>query len=229
MKQFDQKKLIFFSRFTYCAICEKWTDRQILCWHCWLVLQKIDLDDLNIKGFQKNISFLVELQNLFCLFFFEKKHPFSRILYALKYKKRPDLGFLFGKILGFLIPRQNHNTFLVPVPLHKEREKERGYNQSSQIAQGISLATGLPIMEHWVERQINTQTQTQRNISDRLTNTYSIFNILENPPNHAHLILLDDVFTTGSTIEALAMSFLEKNVTLSFSVAVLSYRGKNIF
>jgi ComF family protein len=218
-------RIIYFFAIHTCLSCYKSLPKEGLCWGCWRKLQLLAVDRMSLTVFQSEINLLLKIRYFFFLFFFEKKHPFLRLIYLLKYKNKPELGYIFGRVLGFLFPKGLENTVLVPVPLHPEKQAKRGYNQSEKIAQGIASITKLPIETGWVRRSENSDTQTKKKMTDRLENTYQVFKVSKMPPDHTHIILVDDVFTTGSTIEALMLCLWEKNTTLSFSAAVLSYRN----
>ena len=144
----------------------------------------------------------------------------------LKYNNKPKIGYLLGKLLAFNFEKYDQNTILLPVPLHKNRQKERGYNQSEKIAEGIAAVTGLPVVTDAVIRTFANTTQTHKTSAERLVSTYDIFKVCKNLPYNTHIILVDDVFTTGSTLESLALCMLENNPTFTFSIAVLIYRNK---
>ncbi len=90
---------------------------------------------------------------------------------------------------------------IVPVPLHKKREKQRGFNQALEIARGINEVLHIELMEHAVERVKNTVSQTGKNAAERLKNVEDIF-VLPYPEQvqGRHVLLVDDVITTGATI-----------------------------
>ena len=100
---------------------------------------------------------------------------------------------------------------IVPVPLHPKRLKWRGYNQSEWIAKGLSRELGVPVRTDLVERVVETTTQTNKNAEERWTNVKGIFSLKQNVSTQnldgRHLLIVDDVITTGSTLMACAAAF----------------------
>lgn len=128
------------------------------------------------------------------------------LIHQLKYRNNRRIGLLLGKMFGkdllgseFLDPVE----LLVPVPLHPKKEKMRGYNQSEIIARGISDVTGIPVSTGNLIRVIFNPTQTKRTKTERWENVKDIFKVADPERFYGkHLLLVDDVITTGSTLEA---------------------------
>ena len=148
----------------------------------------------------------------------------SPLIHHLKYYGKKEIGMLLGKLFGrdllgseFIKPID----FLVPVPLHPKREKIRGYNQAEVIARGMSEATSLPVSTGNLIRVIFNPTQTKRTKTQRWENVKGIFDVV-NPSLYEkkHLLLVDDVITTGSTLEACGLA-LEKCKEVKLSIATL--------
>jgi ComF family protein len=125
----------------------------------------------------------------------------------LKYHSKQDIGLFFGELFGHELLKAgfcDSIDVILPVPLHKKRLRERGYNQSLCIAQGISNATGIPIDTQSIIRAINTKTQTRKTKYNRYDNVEQIFKLQDSHSlNNKHVLVLDDVITTGATIESL--------------------------
>ena len=146
------------------------------------------------------------------------------IIHNLKYHNGKDIGFLLGKMFGEDLLS---STFLesidviIPVPLHPKKQRLRGYNQAEIIANGISEATNIPVDTNNLIREVYNPTQTRRSKTARWENVSDIFNI-----NNAfffkdkHILLVDDVITTGSTIEACGVA-LQKCNNIKISVATI--------
>ena len=113
---------------------------------------------------------------------------------------RVELGWLIGKEL---MPRGFFQDvdFIVPVPLAKQRVRQRGYNQSEMLAQGVALATGLKVEDKLIRRIVNTETQTHKDRWERADNVNSAFKLMKQPPKAGtHVLFVDDVATTGATL-----------------------------
>ena len=135
-----------------------------------------------------------------------------------------EFGIRFGKELAEQLQTLGVNG-IIAVPLHAKRLKKRGYNQSEFIVQGICKATEIPNISHLVKRKIYTSTQTSKTRIERWENVSSIYEIdaeLYKLKNDAHFLLVDDVITTGATIESLAKSLQEAGCCKT-SVAALAF------
>jgi ComF family protein len=145
----------------------------------------------------------VPLSGASALFFFDKRGRFKRITQALKYGNRPQVGKYLGEYYGEklrgtdLVTRANA---IIPVPLHRDRFAERGYNQSEMIGLGLSKALGIPMVKDALLRAKRTNSQTKKSQTERWENVESAFEVRK--PLGGQLILVDDVVTTGSTLEA---------------------------
>ena len=144
-------------------------------------------------------------------FYYHKGSDFRYILHQLKYGGRKDLGDVMGRFMaaelvsaGFF---QNIDS-IVPVPLHPRKQQLRGYNQSECIARGISVVTGIPVDASSVARKKHTDTQTRKSAYERWENVDGIF-CLRYPERFRgkHVLIVDDVLTTGSTITACTDAF----------------------
>lgn len=157
---------------------------------------------------------------------FVKGGKVQELVHNLKYNGRRDAGIAAGKIFGNdLKDLTPFNTVdaVVPVPLHPERLRKRGYNQAACFAEGLAAALNVPHLPEAIRRLSATETQTRKNRSERWENVEAIFAL------HAaealagkHILLVDDVITTGATIEACAAPLLQLEGT---SVSVVSLAG----
>lgn len=153
----------------------------------------------------------------------------DRILHAIKYHDRPDLAIEMGRIMAQ--EHIGHEFFegidaIVPMPLHPKRQRERGYNQSERLAQGIAEVTGLPVVE--LARRIKDNTsQTTLNREERALNVKDIFVADEEQLQKfsgSHILLVDDVITTGATSISCAKAFA--NTPLRISFIALAFAGR---
>lgn len=169
---------------------------------------------------------LIPIERAAALFFYEAQSEQARLIYHLKYYQRRDLGEHIGRITA----RQcaAYDFFrdidaIVPVPLSRRRQWQRGYNQSMAIAQGVSQFTGIPIYKKVVRRTRFQQSQTHLTHWQRQSNIKDVFE-LTNPAmvQDRHLLIIDDIVTTGATITALAEE-LQKAGNVRFSVLSLGY------
>lgn len=151
----------------------------------------------------------VRIHAVTACFFFSKEGKVQHLIHELKYKDNPEAGVFLGQELGKTFkdaPLFQGIDYLIPVPLHPKRERSRGYNQSMVIAQGVSETTGIPVGEKFLVRSVNTATQTHKSKEERWKNVKDIFELHHGEMlRDKHVLLIDDVLTTGSTLEACAM------------------------
>lgn len=158
----------------------------------------------------------------FCIY--SKQGVLQPLIHQLKYNHKKEIGTLLGKLFGKdLLGSQFIKTvdLIVPVPLHPKKQKQRGYNQAEIIAAGLSQATSIPVSTDNLVRRIHNPTQTKRSKTQRWENVKDIFDVTH--PQlfmGKHLLLVDDVITTGSTLEAGAHALL-KNGDTKISIATL--------
>ncbi len=145
--------------------------------------------------------------------FFTKEGLLQSLIHELKYNNKPYVGHLIGTLFGndllgssFIEPID----VIVPVPLHPKKQALRGYNQAESFAQGISKATAIPVSIDELIRAINNPTQTKRSKTQRWENVKGIFEVSNFEAfQNKHVLLVDDVITTGSTLEACANALLQ--------------------
>ena len=154
----------------------------------------------------------VPIEHATAHYYFQKGGPVQKLIHKLKYKGEKDIGFEIGKIIGRELNQTcfNEIDLIVPVPLHKSRQRKRGYNQSECLANGISTTMSKPVFSKVLFRRIANVTQTKKHRYERWENVESIF-VLKNPEliYFKHILLVDDVITTGATLEACATALLQ--------------------
>lgn len=151
------------------------------------------------------------------------------LIHALKYYNRPGIGTSLGsdyglqlksvKVLGDL-------DYLIPVPIHPKRLHERGYNQTEKIAQGMAQILEKPVLTTALFRKKFEASQTKKDLDDRVRNVNEVFGTSSATAlNDCHVLLVDDILTTGATIEACADSLVAAYPNIRISVAVLGITG----
>jgi ComF family protein len=151
--------------------------------------------------------------------YFQKGGHAQKLLHKLKYKGQKEIGYELGKMIGYDLLNSPfvESDVIIPVPLHKSKFRKRGYNQSEYIAKGIAEIMGNPVDTDSLYRAIANPTQTKRHRYERWINVEGIF-VLNNPERIAnkHILLVDDVITTGATLEACTNALLQaENVQVS--------------
>ncbi len=139
-------------------------------------------------------------------YFFHKGSPFQKLIHELKYKNNKEVGEVMGRLAAIeLMESADFATidFVIPIPLHPKKYALRGYNQSECIAKGISTVLKKPVDTSSLVRVMENTTQTKKSVYERYKNTSGIFEYKQGYiPDNSHLLLVDDVLTTGSTLEA---------------------------
>lgn len=155
------------------------------------------------------------------LFYFSRPSVMQEILFALKYHRQQETGMWLGRLLGQQLQASGRFTTLtaiVPVPLHSKKQRKRGYNQSQLIAEGVAAVCQLPVWSDVVHRTRFTDTQTQLTREERLLNLQNAFMVAPVASlEGSHLLLVDDVITTGATLEACAIALRQAGATISIA------------
>ncbi len=156
---------------------------------------------------------------------FLKGSRVQNLMHQLKYNNKPDVAFKLGEMYGNQMSASDsfrNFDFVIPVPLHPAKQKKRGYNQSEYLANGLSSSLKVPVNQS-IHRKIFTETQTRKSRFVRSENMKDVFVISDRHKlENKHVLLVDDVVTTGATIEACALELL-KIKGLELSIAALAF------
>lgn len=170
----------------------------------------------------------IPIERAAALFYYEGHSEVANIIYRLKYKDEPEIGVWFGRMLAR--EAQIASFFdeidgIFPMPLTKKRKSQRGYNQSEEIARGISEVTKLPIYTDIVKRVVFAESQTKKDRWSRIENVENAFVFQKLPSEINHLLVVDDVVTTGFTVISCAKQ-ISQNRNIKISVLSLGYTKK---
>lgn len=168
----------------------------------------------------------IPLNAAMAMLFFKRGNATRQLIHHLKYGNHPELGLKLGILLGERLlsaPQYQSIDFLIPVPLHLKRAAQRGYNQSDYIARGIAEVLEVPLSNRHFFRKSATDSQTSKGRFLRFENMATAFELqnaeeLEN----THILLIDDVLTTGATMEACALTLLQAKPD-KISIATLAF------
>jgi ComF family protein len=202
------------------------SQEKFICMKCWI--------DLPVTRFHRDpenrVARLfwgrIRIEQATSYFLFRKGSRYQKLIHAIKYQGLKELGYESGRRFGESLRESEHFAsvdLIVPVPLHPRREKKRGFNQSEWIARGIGERLQKPVVCGQLIRTLNTGTQTRKGRFGRWQNVQGVFR-LENEANfkNRHILLVDDVVTTGSTLEACAGEILKIPGT-RVSISTLAY------
>ena len=197
-----------------CAACGRSLVNQekTICTVCRFKIPKTNYHQWKNNPMEKHFWGRVNFEMAISFLYFGKETKVQELLHQLKYKGREDVGIFMGELYGSELKEQHAIDavdFIVPVPLHPSRERFRGYNQAFKFGKGISDATGIPIRTDFLLREIASSTQTKKSRFERWKNVEQIF-VAEktNEWQGKHVLIVDDVMTTGSTLEACSRALL---------------------
>lgn len=210
-----------------CLACGKALfDRELtICTYCRYDLPKTTLHLEPNNKLQKLFWGKVPIEAATALLYFNKGSKVQKLIHELKYRGKTDVGVTIGKMLGSALktaPAFQGITAVVPVPLHPKKERQRGYNQSLFIAVGVAESLGVPYFQNALVRTLFTESQTKKSLFDRWKNVNTVFKVTEPEAlQNQSILLVDDVITTGSTLESCAQVLLQVPQT-KVSVATLA-------
>ncbi|MBS1600185.1 MAG: ComF family protein [Bacteroidetes bacterium] len=194
-------------------------DSQLICLHC---MHKLPVTHFELHAnnpIEKIFWGRAPIQSASAQYYFTKNSILQQILHQFKYEGKKQIGTYFGKIIGETLSKSNRfNNLdaLVPLPLFASKERKRGYNQATVLADGISSVIKVPVLNNCIERISATETQTLKNRMERWHNISGKFR-LKNKEHliGKHILLVDDVITTGATLDACANEFLKEEIRVS--------------
>ncbi len=144
--------------------------------------------------------------------YFKQEGRVQKIMHQFKYKSKPEIGNLLGTLFAKELTNSNFIqdiALIIPVPIHPKKKAIRGYNQSEHIAEGLSKTLNIPWNGNCIEKVLDTESQTKKKRYERWKNVENVFEIKNKAlVQNKHILLIDDVLTTGSTLEACAAALL---------------------
>lgn len=219
-----------------CVVCGTFLPGAGLCPRCLLQLPYINIRGAAGNPIERVFWGVLPVERASSMLFYQPHNIVETLLHNIKYGGRSDLGVLLGRQMAQeLLPTGFFDGIdgLQPVPLHPNRERTRGFNQSERIVRGVAEVTGLPIVDY-VRRVVDNPSQTQLSHAERHANVKDIF--AANTPaverdQPRHILFVDDVITTGSTIVSCAKSLCstldsDQPSPIRVSVLSLAYAGK---
>jgi ComF family protein len=212
-----------------CLSCKTSLNRseEFICLDCELHLPKTNFHTFKSNPAEKIFWGRFPIENAAAYLYFEKSAGVQQIMHQIKYKGRKELARKLGDWYGTdLINQPGYKSIndIIPVPLHQKKLKTRGYNQSEWFAMGLSNSMKIPVMKENLVRIKNSETQTKKTRYKRWENVSEIFQI-QNPAllRDKHILLVDDVVTTGATLEACAQTILALNCRCKISIVTLAF------
>lgn len=212
----------------YCQSCGSnlHTGEDSLCSHCEYQLPVTNFHLENDNPVEAIFWGRIELNAAASFLYYQKGEMVQHLIHQLKYHNKPEIGIYLGKLFGqYLMQSQRfaNAQYIIPVPLHWKKKKKRGYNQSEKIADGLAIGMEAEKDIKSLVRKVHTSTQTKKSRYERWENVSSIFSLSQQAKQleKRHVILVDDVITTGATIEA-CFATLDKIPEIKISVVSLA-------
>lgn len=209
-----------------CAGCDAplVDSEKLICTTCWYRLPDTRSHEDKQNSSARQLWGRVPVEAVASYWYFRDDSRVKRIIHQLKYRNRPEIGTVIGERYGAVLARTapfNQAEVIVPVPLHPKKLRTRGYNQSAFFAHGLARTMQLPVAEHGIVRLRETASQTRKNRYERYENMLKTFKASD-PDAIAgrHVLLVDDVLTTGATLEACAGTLLDHGASNVSAVTI---------
>ena len=210
-----------------CSACGEvlMQNEKVLCLSCMADLPRTGFHNDPENEVAKMFWGRVNIKNATAFMVFVKESRYRQILHDIKYRGNYEAAAELGRMFGNELISSPFSAadVIIPVPLHAAKQRKRGYNQSAIIAEGMTKSLNMPVEAKLIKRLVNTGTQTSRTRYERWENVKGTFEVTS-PEKlvNRHVLLVDDVITTGSTFEACASAIIAIPGT-QVSVAALAY------
>lgn len=193
-----------------------------LCLRCLASIPETNFEKHSANPVEKMFWGRLPLVSATAQYYFTKESLMQRLMHQFKYKGNKDLGFQLGRLMGIALKESNRFSnieALVPLPLFFSKEKRRGFNQATVLCEGMAEILFLPVLKDAIIRPQHTDTQTKKGRIERWKNIEGKFELVNTAIiQNKHLLLVDDVVTTGATLEACGSELLKaENVRLSIA------------
>ena len=200
----------------------------VLCTQCLYDIPKTKFHEKEDNRINRLFYGITNIKYSTAFFYFKQGSKFRSLIHKLKYNNQRELGIDLGRMFGRELKDSffNEINLIIPVPLHSAKKRKRGYNQSEMIAIGMAEIMEKQLSTKHLIRSKYTETQTKKTLEERRNNVDSAFKVLKSETlKNKHILLIDDVVTTGSTLVACANELL-KIEGLIVSTAVLGFADK---
>ncbi len=216
---------LFFPHVCRSCFAEITQPDQYICTRCVSELPYTGFSERDANPVEKIFFGRVRIEAATSLLYFTPASSVQQLIHQIKYKGQQKLAVYLGKMMGLEIlgsDRFQGPDLVVPLPLFRSREKQRGYNQAALLGMGISEVTGIPLAPKAIKRVRASATQTRKTRAERWQNMEGIFAVSPNLEENRHILLVDDVITTGATLDACA-SALQQVKGTRVSIITLAY------
>jgi len=205
-------------------------NEKIICTACMIDIPVTDYHRVRDNRLEKSFYGRCYIEKAAAWAFYRQGGKVQKLVHNLKYAGVKPIGHYLGSLYGSILRKSDFSDGLdciVTVPLHSHKQRQRGFNQSGLIAEGMAEALGIPFYNNALKRIEASATQTNRHRYDRWKNVEGIFRVkCEDCIEGKHVLLVDDVITTGSTMEACVIELLKiKNVKVSVAAIATAEYG----
>ena len=204
----------------YCACCNITLSpsENTVCIHCLNQLQETKLHERQPNELHQRFYEMPELRYAFAYCWFQNEGIIQKLLHQLKYKGHTEIGIFLGERYGQLLADKNYDKtidIICSVPLHFKKYKKRGYNQADLIAEGLAKTFNKPF-KRLLKKEYNLSSQTKKHRIERFQNVEDSFSLLSKQQiKNKHILVVDDVLTTGATMQAACQPLLKAGATMS--------------
>ena len=206
------------------------TGNDLICANCQIYMPQTNLHESRENEFTQKFMGRVPIETGASFFYYSKELHTRRLIHQLKYSDKPELAVQIGRVYGEILKKSPHFhgiELIVPVPLHPKKEWQRGYNQAAKFGEGLSEGLGIEQAEHGMRRIEHRESQTKKRRTARHTNARQLYEVADAKKLAGkHVLLVDDVLTTGATLENCAQ-YLSELPGIKISMATIAMGRKH--
>jgi ComF family protein len=218
---------LFFPRL--CLACDQVLSHQTpyICLDCQATLPETDFPSAQVNAFTARFEGRLTVEAAAALYYFTKQSRTQHLIHEIKYHDKREAAFALGQILGRKMQEQlpfQNLDWILPVPMHVQKHYTRGFNQAAYFADGLSDILQVPVLKNSLQKVKMTDSQTRLTRLERLKNAEDVFACITPPSvfRDKNLLIVDDVMTTGATLESCAHAILQKEPRAKISFAAIA-------
>lgn len=210
-----------------CAACdgELLSGEEHICLDCQLQLPYTGFANQSPNAIEQMFWGRVEIEGAVAFLYFKKGSRTQRLMHRIKYKGEKELAQHIGRVMGEELKRSGRFVTvegIIPIPLHKKKQRKRGFNQSEWFAKGLAEKIEVDVITNVLLKTSETKSQTQKNRWQRWLNMGEQFVVKQSDSiKGKHILLVDDIVTTGATLESCVMT-LKENTNSTISIATMA-------